>query len=57
MHSGSRPHTNAKIVLDLTNGLEQLTELRRRELPRLKAYNPHELVRCLEVENILTITM
>jgi succinate dehydrogenase/fumarate reductase flavoprotein subunit len=38
----------------LAAGLEQLAELRRRELPRLKANNPHELVRCLEVENILS---
>ena len=38
----------------LATGLEQLAELRQRELPRLKAHNPHELVRCLEVENILT---
>jgi len=38
----------------LITGLEQLWELRQRELPRLKGNNPHELVRCLEVENILT---
>lgn len=37
----------------LVTGLEQLRELRQRELPRLKGNNPHELVRCLEVENIL----
>jgi succinate dehydrogenase/fumarate reductase flavoprotein subunit len=38
----------------LIAGLEQLAELRRRELPHLKGNNPHEVVRCLEVENILT---
>ena len=38
----------------LSTGLEQLAELRRHDLPNLKAHNPHELVRCLEVESILT---
>lgn len=38
----------------LSTGLEQLAELRQHELPHVKANNPHELVRCLEVENILT---
>jgi succinate dehydrogenase/fumarate reductase flavoprotein subunit len=38
----------------LATGLEQLAELRQRELPHLQAHNPHELARCLEVENILT---
>ncbi|HTY65003.1 MAG TPA: FAD-binding protein [Acidobacteriota bacterium] len=38
----------------LSTGLEQLAELRLHDLPNLKAHNPHELVRCLEVESILT---
>jgi succinate dehydrogenase/fumarate reductase flavoprotein subunit len=36
----------------MEKGLETLLELRKACLPSLKARNPHELMRCLEVRNI-----
>jgi len=38
----------------LESGLNVLDELRRRDIPRLQARNPHELVRSLEVLNVLS---
>jgi len=38
----------------LTNGLEVLRDLEQQEQPKLQARNPHDLIRSMEVTNILT---
>jgi len=38
----------------LSSGLSKLQDLRQNKAPRLRARNPHELMRCLEVLNVLT---
>ena len=38
----------------LKSGLSELSDLRANDVPRLSCHNPHELVRSLEVLNVLT---